>query len=87
MNHWEIWVDFEYIILKNNNWETIFTIAQNEGFSESATEWELLNLDITEKNYGIKMIIDEITSAHSDMGFSNFYITHSIYWSIWKLLS
>ena len=48
---------FRIQILKNKNWETIFTIAQNEGFSESSTEWELLNLDITEKNYGIKMII------------------------------
>ena len=54
---------FRIEILKNNNWETIFTTAQNEGFTESATEWELINLDNTEKNYGIKMIIDEITSV------------------------
>ena len=70
---------FRIQILKNCVWETIFTIAQNEGFTETSTEWELSNLDITEKNYGIKMILDEITSAHSDMCFSKIMITHSIF--------
>ena len=70
---------FRIQILKNNSWETIYTIEKNTELSELSTDWILLNFDITDDNYGIKLIYDEIESAHADMCFSNIMITHSIF--------
>ena len=66
-------------ILKNNSWETIFTIEKNTDFTTLSTDLTLLNLDITDDNYGIKLLYDEIESAHADMCFSNIMTTYSIY--------
>ena len=60
-------------------WETIYTFEKNTELTELSTDWILLNLDITEDNYGIKLFYDQIESAHADMCFSNIMITHSIY--------
>ena len=70
---------FRIQILKNNAWETIYTIEKNTELTELSTDWVLLNLDITDDNYGIKLIYDQIESAHADMCFSNIMITHSIF--------
>ena len=51
---------------------------KNTNYSVNSTDWELLNLDITQSNYGIKLRYDQIESAHADMCFSNIMITHSI---------
>ena len=67
------------LLLDDNTWSTQYTIAKNTQYSSSPTEWSLLNLDFTIENYGIKLILDEIETAHSDMGFSNITITHSVY--------
>ena len=61
---------FRIQILKNNAWETIYTIEKNTELTELSTDWVLLNLDITDDNYGIKLIYDQIESAHADMCFS-----------------
>ena len=47
-----------------------------------STDWVLLNLDITDDNYGIKLFYDQIESAHADMCFSNIMITHSIFYYV-----
>ena len=39
----------------------------------------MLNLDFTAENYGIKLIYDQIDTAHADMCFSNITIIHSVY--------
>ena len=67
------------LLLEDNTWDTQYTIAKNTQYSDSPTEWTLLNLNFTIENYGIKLILDEIETAHSDMGFSNITITHSVY--------
>ena len=67
------------LLLNDNTWSTQYTIAKNTQYSDSPTEWRLLNLNFTIENYGIKLILDEIETAHSDMGFSNITITHSVY--------
>ena len=67
------------LLLDDNTWSTQYTIAKNTQYSDSPTEWTLLNLDFTIENYGIKLILDQIETAHSDMGFSNITITHSVY--------
>ena len=47
--------------------------------SDSSTDWTKLNLNFTVENYGIKLLYDEIDTAHADMCFSKFTITHSVY--------
>ena len=67
------------LLLEDNTWTTHYTIAKNTQYSDSESEWKLLNLDFTVENYGIKLILDQIDTAHSDMCFSNIIITHSVY--------
>ena len=65
-------------LLENNTWSTRYNISKNDRYSDSSTQWTKLSLNFTEKNYGIKLIFDEIDSAHIDMCFSNISITHSV---------
>ena len=67
------------LLLSDDTWSTVYSIEKNTQFNDNSTDWTLLNLDFTEENYGIKLIHDEIDSAHADMGFSNITITHSVY--------
>ena len=63
----------------DDSWSTQYTIAKNSQYSNSSTEWTLLNLDITVENYGVRFVYDRIDTAQSDMCFSNITITHSVY--------
>ena len=67
------------LFLEDNTWSTVYTIAKNTQYSATSTEWTLLNLDFTQENYGIKLIYDQLDTAHADMCFSNITITHSVY--------
>ena len=67
------------LLLEDNTWSTQYTIAKNSQYSDNSTDWTLLNLDFTVENYGIKLIYDQIDTAHADMCFSNITITHSVY--------
>ena len=67
------------LLLENNTWSTQYTIPKNSQYTDSPTEWKLLNIDFTVENYGIKMVYDQIDTAHADMSFSNITITHSVY--------
>ena len=66
------------LLLVDNTWSTRYNIAKNDRYSDTSTQWTKLYLNFTEENYGIKIIFDEIDSAHSDMCFSNIAITHSV---------
>ena len=67
------------LLLEDNTWSTQYTIAKNSQYSDNSTDWTLLNLDFSVENYGIKLIYDQIDTAHADMCFSNKTITHSVY--------
>ena len=67
------------LLLDDNTWSTQYTIAINTQYSNSSTDWTLLNLDFTVENYGVKLICDQIDTVHADMCFSNVTITHSVY--------
>ena len=67
------------LFLEDNIWSTVYTLAKNTQYSDNSTDWSLLNLDFTLENYGIKLIYDQIESAHADMSFSNITMTHSVY--------
>ena len=67
------------LLLEDNIWQTQYTIEENTNYTESSTEWKLLNLDFTIENYGIRLVYDRIGTAHADMSFSDISITHSVY--------
>ena len=67
------------LLLEDNTWSTQYTIDKNTQYSNTSTEWKLLNLNFTIENYGIKLIHDQIDTPHADMCFSNITITHSVY--------
>ena len=67
------------LLLEDNTWSTQYTIDKNDGYSDNSTVCSLLNIDFTTKNYGIKLVYDQIDTAHADMCFSNITITHSVY--------
>ena len=66
-------------LLEDNTCSTRYNIPKNFRYSTSSTTWTLVSLNFTEKNYGIKLIYDQINSPHTDMRFSNITITHSVY--------
>ena len=67
------------LLLEANTWNTQNTVSKNSQYSTHSTEWTLLNLDFTVENYGIKLIYDQIDTAHADMCFSNNTNKHSVY--------
>ena len=67
------------LLLEHNTWSTQFTNAKNTQYCGNSNDWTLLNLSFTVENYGIKVIYDQIDTAHADMCFSNKTITHSDY--------
>ena len=67
------------LLLEDNTWSTRFNIPKNGRFNNTSTVWTLVNLNFTIENCGIKLIYDQIDTAHADMCFSNNTITHSIY--------
>ena len=66
------------LLLEDNTWSTRYNIPKNDQYSDSSTDWSKLSLNFTVENYGIRLIYDEIDTAHADMCFSNITITHSI---------
>ena len=67
------------LLLDHNTWSTQYTFAKITQYSDNSTNWTLLKTDFTVENYGIRIIYDQIDTAHADMCFSNITITHSVY--------
>ena len=67
------------LLLDDNSWSTIYKKPKNNEFSNGSTVWHLFDMDITQENYGIKFIYDQIPTVHSDRCFSNVILTHSVY--------
>ena len=67
------------LLLGDNTWSTRYNIPKNDRYSDSSTQWTLVNLNFTIENYGIRLIYDQIDTPHADMCFSNITIIHSVY--------
>ena len=67
------------LLLEDNTWSTRYNIPKNDRYSNNSTDWTLLNLNFSIENYGVKLIYDQIDTAHADMCFSNITITYSVY--------
>ena len=66
------------LILEDNTWSTRYNIPKNDRYSDSSTDWTLVSLNVSIENYGIKLIYDQIDSAHADMCFSIITTEHSV---------
>ena len=66
------------LLLEDSTWSTRYNIPKNDRYSDTSTQWTKLTLNFTEKNYGIKLIYNEIDTADADMRFSNITITCSV---------
>ena len=67
------------LLLADNTWSSRYNIPKNDRYSDTSTEWTLVNLNFTVENYGIRLIYDKIDTPHADKCFSNTTITHSVY--------
>ena len=67
------------LLLEDDTSSTQYAIAKKTRYSGTSTDWTLLNLDFTVENYGIKLIYDQIDTAHANMCFSDITITLSLY--------
>ena len=67
------------LLLENNTRNTQNTIAKTTQYSDNSIDWTLLNLHFIVESKGIKLILDQIDTANSDMCFSNITITLSEY--------
>ena len=66
-------------LLEDNTWSTRYNIPKNDQYSDTSTDWNLVNLNFTIETYGIRLIFDQIDTAHADMCFSSNTITYSVY--------
>ena len=67
------------LLFEENTWNTRYNITDNDRQSDTSTDWIKLGLNFTVVNYGNKLVLDEIDTAHSNLCFSNITITHSLY--------
>ena len=67
------------LLLEDNTRSTRYNIPKNDPYSDSSTQWTLVNLNFTVENYGNKLVHDQIDTPHADMCYSNITITHSVY--------
>ena len=67
------------LLLDGNTWSTRYKIPKNDRFSDTSTKRTLVSLNFTVENYEVKLIYDQIDTAHADMCFSNITITDYVY--------
>ena len=56
------------LLLEDDTWSTSYNLPKND--IDTSTDWTLVTLNFTEESYGIKLIYDQIDTAHADMCFS-----------------
>ena len=66
------------LLLEDNTWSTRYNVPKNDRYSNSSTQWTLVNLIFTVENYGILLIYDQMDTPHAEMCFSNITI-HILY--------
>ena len=66
------------LLLKDNTWSTQYTLPKNDQCSDTSTDWSFVNINFTVENFGIRLIYDQIDTAHANVCFSNLTITHSV---------
>ena len=52
------------LLLVDNTWSTRYIIRENGRDSNTSINWNILSLNFTEENYGIKLIYNRIDTAN-----------------------
>ena len=66
------------LLLEDNTWITRYTVAKNDTYSNSSSDWILLCLIFTLENLGKRLFLDQPERLLADMCFSNISITQSV---------
>ena len=66
-------------LLEDKTWSTIYNMNKNSQYSNGSTVWHLFHVDITQENYGVKFIYDQIPRPHANISFSNIIKTYSVF--------
>ena len=56
----------------------MYDMNKNSQNCNGSTVWHLFDVDITQENYGVNFIYDQIPRAHKDMSFPIIIETHSV---------
>ena len=67
------------LILEDITCSRRYNIAKNDRYSDTSTDWTLVNLNFTLENYGIRLFYDQIDTPHADMCFSIITITLAVF--------
>ena len=43
-----------HLLIEDNTWSTRYNIPENDRYSDTSTDWTVVSLNFTVKNYGIK---------------------------------
>ena len=65
------------LLLEDGIWGIRYNIPENDRYSDSSTDWTLVNLNFPVENLVIKIIYDQIDTAHADLCFGKISITRS----------
>ena len=67
------------LLLEDNTWSARYNTPKNDRYSDTSSQWTLVNLFFTVEKFGIKLIYNQTDTPHADMSFSNITRTHSVY--------
>ena len=67
------------LLIEDNIWSIQYTMAKNNQYSDSSTDWTLINLKFTREKYSIRLVYDQIDIAQANLCFNNVTITHFVY--------
>ena len=67
------------LLLEDDTWSMRYNLRKIDRYNDSSIDWTKLSLNFTVEIYGVKLVYDEIDTAHADMCFSNTTVTHSVY--------
>ena len=55
------------LLLEDNTWSTRYNVPENDRYSDTSTDWTLVDLNFTVESYCIKLVYDQIDTPHADM--------------------
>ena len=67
------------LLVEENTWSTRYNIPKNDRYRVTSTDRTKLGLNFAQKNYVIKLVYDEIDTAHADMCFTDIVIIQSVF--------
>ena len=67
------------LLLEDNTWSTQTNIPKYDRYTDTSTDWTLVNLNFTVESFGTRLVYDQIDTPHAGMCFSDITITHSVY--------